>query len=246
MEAKADAESMPPKTRAESIDLHKIAAIARLKSSGVWPEFTALNRFLDALRRVLAIQAGEDSAIFPDTAAGEAKAREWAERTELDIRRRLYELDSARMALLESGFDVPDKWLIPKTGIEHDVMVYDRPARGNRRWYIQWGGIPDEHRKALGQIWQEVSAAVMRLNNAAPTPAAPKPPPTRKQRAVLNLLLALPGGEALTGETILDALSRGNPPMIMDMSTLTRHIMPVLKKDYGVKNRPRVGYYISP
>ena len=73
---------------------------------------------------------------------------------------------------------------------------------------------------------------------------AGKPPLSEKQRAVLNLLRELPPEGALTGEAILNTLAERNPSHNMDLSTLTRHIMPTLKTHYGVKNKPRIGYYV--
>jgi hypothetical protein len=40
-------------------------------------------------------------------------------------------------------------------------------------------------------------------------------------------------------------LAERDPPKYLDASTLTRRIMPLLKDHYGVKNKPRVGYYID-
>jgi hypothetical protein len=72
-----------------------------------------------------------------------------------------------------------------------------------------------------------------------------KPPLTPDAAAVLDILKALPQHQAMTGPRILDALAKLNPPKFLDASTLTKHIMPLLKKHYGVKNKPRVGYYIE-
>jgi len=72
-----------------------------------------------------------------------------------------------------------------------------------------------------------------------------KPPLTEKAAAVLKLLRDLPAERGLTGPRILDELSAQTPPIQLDQSTLTTHILPVLKKHYGVKNTRRVGYYLA-
>jgi hypothetical protein len=66
---------------------------------------------------------------------------------------------------------------------------------------------------------------------------------SEKATAVLELLKTLPEHKGLTGNKIIEALSQEN--IFIDQSTLTKNIIPVLKKDYGVKNQPRIGYYIA-
>jgi hypothetical protein len=84
----------------------------------------------------------------------------------------------------------------------------------------------------------------------APQPLATKkrtrrPPLTGNGAAVLKLLEGLPPEGAMTGPEILTALNGQTPAVRFDQSTFYRHIVPVLKKHYGVKNKPRVGYYLS-
>ncbi len=67
-------------------------------------------------------------------------------------------------------------------------------------------------------------------------------PLSDKALAVLNLLRNLPPNKALTGPKILKELDDKN--IIIDQSTLTKSIIPELKP-HGVKNRPRIGYYIE-
>jgi hypothetical protein len=70
----------------------------------------------------------------------------------------------------------------------------------------------------------------------------PKKILSRKAIAVLELLKTLPEHEGLTGNKIIEALSQKR--IFIDQSTLTKNIIPILKKGYGVKNQPRIGYYI--
>jgi len=62
--------------------------------------------------------------------------------------------------------------------------------------------------------------------------------------AVYELLKALLEYKAMKGREILKALENQNPSIFIDQSTLTKNIIPELKP-YGVKNRPRIGYYIE-
>lgn len=67
-------------------------------------------------------------------------------------------------------------------------------------------------------------------------------PLSDKALAVLNLLQNLPPNKALTGPQIIDKLSKEK--MSLDQSALTKSIIPALKP-HGVKNKPRIGYYIE-
>lgn len=67
-------------------------------------------------------------------------------------------------------------------------------------------------------------------------------PLSDKALAVLNLLQNLPPNNALIGRLIIDELSKKN--IFLDQSALTKSIIPALKP-HGVKNKPRVGYYIE-
>ena len=67
-------------------------------------------------------------------------------------------------------------------------------------------------------------------------------PLAEKALAVLNLLQELSPNQALTGPKILDELDNKN--IIIDQSTLTKSIIPALKP-HGVRNKPRIGYYIE-
>jgi len=66
---------------------------------------------------------------------------------------------------------------------------------------------------------------------------------SEKTAAVLDLLKDLPPNRGLTGPEILKKLD--DQHCHIDQSTLTKYIIPVLKKHYGVENQPRIGYYIE-
>jgi hypothetical protein len=67
-------------------------------------------------------------------------------------------------------------------------------------------------------------------------------PLSDKALAVLKLLQNLPPNKALTGPKILKQLDTRK--IFIDQSTLTKSIIPALKA-HGVKNKPRLGYYIE-
>ncbi len=77
-------------------------------------------------------------------------------------------------------------------------------------------------------------------------PEKPKPPPlTDHEQKVLDLIKAQPPGKGITGPKILTTLAKQG--RILDQSTLTRHIIPKLKKWYGVGNAGGGrGYFIPP
>jgi len=66
---------------------------------------------------------------------------------------------------------------------------------------------------------------------------------TQKAAAVYELLKNLPPERGMTGREILNALSKNN--IFLDHSSLTKNIIPVLKKHYKVKNKRGVGYFIA-
>lgn len=64
------------------------------------------------------------------------------------------------------------------------------------------------------------------------------------QIAVYEYLKSLPEYEARTGREILMFLEK-EKNIIIDQSTLTKSIMPLLKRSYGVVNKRGKGYYIT-
>ena len=67
-------------------------------------------------------------------------------------------------------------------------------------------------------------------------------PLSEKAVAVLELLKTLPEHRGMTGPKILETLDAKS--IYIDQSTLTKNIIPELRH-YGVKNKPRIGYYIE-
>lgn len=98
----------------------------------------------------------------------------------------------------------------------------------------------------LEAVHADLAAVVERASDAElPKDDHPGSEPlTPSARAVLELLGELPPNAALTGPEILTALDNKKPPILLDQSTLTSRIIPALKP-HGVKNKPRVGYYLD-
>lgn len=92
-------------------------------------------------------------------------------------------------------------------------------------------------RRAIAKLQGYVALVRSRVRDAA----APLPL-SKNARAVLELLRQLGPEEALSGPEILDDLDRAGTSI--DQSTLTKNIIPALEA-YGVRNLPRVGYYIA-
>jgi len=109
-----------------------------------------------------------------------------------------------------------------------------------------------EERFKIVKAWAEThltNEAAEVLETGGKTAKPPKavesrPPLSPNAAFVLDMLKALPPGRALTGPKILDALAEREPPLFLDESVLTSQIMPFLKEHYGVKNKPRIGYYV--
>lgn len=86
---------------------------------------------------------------------------------------------------------------------------------------------------------QEV-APVLGTESASP----PIPPPSETQLKVLEVIQSLPPERGISGKDIIKELKKAGFPI--EQSTLTRHIIPDLKKWHGVKNVRRRGYFIPP
>jgi hypothetical protein len=63
------------------------------------------------------------------------------------------------------------------------------------------------------------------------------------EAAVYEIIKALPKHRAITGKDLLNRLEK-EKDIIIDQSTLTKNIIPFLKKEYGVKNKRGAGYYL--
>lgn len=75
------------------------------------------------------------------------------------------------------------------------------------------------------------------------TAGATPPPLTEREGQVLTIIRNQPTGRGITGKKILDRLRAEGASM--EQGTLTGHIIPILKKWHGVRNRGRVGYYVE-
>jgi hypothetical protein len=96
------------------------------------------------------------------------------------------------------------------------------------------------------EVASHISAPEMTAGKAGKTKTIktkPKKVLSKKAKEVLELLKTLPEDEGLTGPEIIARLSQKS--IFIDQSTLTKIIIPILKKGYGVKNQPRIGYYIA-
>jgi hypothetical protein len=92
----------------------------------------------------------------------------------------------------------------------------------------------------LANLQRLVQCARAQLKPAAST----GPPLTATEQRVLALIQAVPQGQGITGRQIIKKLDKEGFPL--DQGTLTRHVVPSLKRYHGVKNRSGVGYYCEP
>ena len=74
-------------------------------------------------------------------------------------------------------------------------------------------------------------------------PAERKQPLTERERQVLDIIAAQSEGKGISGRGII-AEVRHRHNRVLEQSTLSGRIVPRLKH-YGVRNRPRVGYYVN-
>lgn len=84
---------------------------------------------------------------------------------------------------------------------------------------------------------------LIELEKSTQTELPQNKPLSKKALAVLKLLQSLDPNKALTGPEILEQLDKEN--IIISQSVLTKSIMPELKAKCGVRNTPRIGYYIE-
>lgn len=69
-------------------------------------------------------------------------------------------------------------------------------------------------------------------------------PLTDLEQEVLDIILSEPIGKAITGAEIIQKYS-STKSGIIDQSTLTKNVIPVLKRYRSVYNRPNLGYYVD-
>jgi len=96
---------------------------------------------------------------------------------------------------------------------------------------------------ALERLVTDTEAA--RQHAAGNALGAAAPPLTDTERKVLDIIRAQPPGAGVTGKEILAALARQG--IDLEQSTLTRHVIPNLKRWHGVRNAGGGrGYFIPP
>jgi len=133
---------------------------------------------------------------------------------------------------------------------------WTRVAKAVRDWGDEpgWGWMQGELDEQEMRLQGKLSPAptvppppaVQPVADGQPEAERPKPPPlTVHEQKVLDLIRARPAGTGITGRGIIDALNKqGNAP---EQSTLTRHIIPKLKRWFGVENAGGGrGYFIPP
>lgn len=101
---------------------------------------------------------------------------------------------------------------------------------------------------AAVSMWQAATGSGSQVSKDAEVDPGlltkPSDPLTPKQAAVYEIIMAVPADRGIKGPQILAALGKLKPPVDMDTSTLTRHIIPALKVR-GVRNKKGVGYFIE-
>jgi hypothetical protein len=106
-------------------------------------------------------------------------------------------------------------------------------VRYGRRSGLQCGG-----QQQLESLLRAMRSAT-RIDSEIPVPCKKNAPLLKdNQRCVLKLLAELPPGQGLNGPQICAQMDIGQ-------STLTTHVMPILKQYYGVMNTPGVGYHLG-
>ncbi|MBM4296843.1 MAG: hypothetical protein FJ143_03795 [Deltaproteobacteria bacterium] len=137
---------------------------------------------------------------------------------------------------------------------EHEEQVHEKHFRAledeaaelerlvSQKWPDLLGSltIPDHYLPR--ERHEQVRRVLARLQADGGQPGH-APPMTETEHAVYCLLGTLAPGKGLTGKEIIQALGKKN--ICLEQSTLTRHIIPPLKKHRNVKNRKSVGYYIA-
>ena len=102
----------------------------------------------------------------------------------------------------------------------------------------------DRTEAELMQLIREAEAQIPKTTGGGQAGKTTKAQPlSRRAAAVYEILKSLPEHSGITGTEIINKLSQEQ--VYIDQSTLTKNIIPVLKKSYKVQNKPRIGYYIE-
>lgn len=130
--------------------------------------------------------------------------------------------------------------------LQHPRRTDEERARVNDPGYLHhqlasidarglWPTVRGEFVKFSKRVFQELKDR---------TPETPSPVPlTELEALVLEVIREQPPGQAITGKAIVAALAKRG--VLIEQSTLTRHLLPKLKQDHGVRNRRGVGYFIQ-
>jgi len=138
---------------------------------------------------------------------------------------------ASKLGDLEALFDPP---------VATDAQASAREAR---EWLAHAERLLREHPLAAGKAKAQDGGDAGGGAGGQPDESRSPPPLTDRAAAVYELLKALPPHRGMKGPAILDGL--GKQDMLCDQSTLTKRIIPALRR-YGVVNKPGVGYYIDP
>lgn len=122
-----------------------------------------------------------------------------------------------------------------------DVPAEDYLLNGDAEAAV--GCIREAFQRACERSGQSLHELEARLLVAAETMAERKPLLTEHERQVLDIIAAQPEGNGISGRDII-AEVRHRHNRVLEQSTLSGRIIPRLKT-YGVRNRPRVGYYVN-
>jgi hypothetical protein len=97
------------------------------------------------------------------------------------------------------------------------------------------------HLRLRFQDWADAILALADIIRSTCEDANGNSPLTERERQVFEVIQSLPLGKGLTADKIVAALATKG--IVIHRSTLTRHIIPVLKARFGLRNRRNVGYY---
>jgi len=131
------------------------------------------------------------------------------------------------------------EWRDIKTSFLHDLNVRGFDKEPIRAYYEVQKDFFYESSVIISRLLEKEKGHKLKKKSSA---ANTNEPLSDKALAVLNLLQELSPHQGLTGPKILEKLDNKN--ILIDQSTLTKSIIPALKP-YGVKNKPRIGYYIE-
>ena len=153
----------------------------------------------------------------------------------------------------EGRFDPLFSWPCPESAETNSRVVVEMPgARSHAYWErmeVAKERRPDvEHIQQLIECveqWVSTARLDSQISNERESPRGQAPPLSEREQQVLDIISDQPNGKAIKGAEII-VLMRKRHRVVLEQGTLTGHIIPKLKRGYGVKNRPNVGYYREP